>query len=345
MLIDWITARVDLELLSAEDRCKLRNLGDRIQCVNPLTGEIKWESAKWDSIRSDSHNLSYRCTSDALMMKGSPARAMGDGDAVFGSGASAALDLPGCVRSMRDMLCRAVGVSLPEMPQAWKVSRIDVTANLDVGALPRVRDSLRTLRDVEGGRYRVSQKAGDTVNWSPKSRLRKGKAYAKGPHLAHLMKQKTYEGRKYTDEEMGFSERLLRLELTLGAQWLRERVEKPWYRITAGELEEQWRDYFGRMLGDIQANEMNIEERVNQVTQTQKQAKAALRLWGLIKGSGWEHARNLTNRTSWYRNLKILREAGLSDADFSAGKVVEFRRETIELKQVDSWEELRRLAA
>lgn len=345
MLLDWITARVDLELFSDSQRLALRNLGDRIQRFNPKTGEQTWETTAWDSIRSDSHNLSYRAGSDALWMQGSPARVIGDGDAVFGSGAAAALDLPGCVLRMRDMLSTAIGIELPEDASVWKVSRVDVTGNLDVGTLPRVRESLSVLRNVEGGRYRVSSQAGDSVYWSQRSRLRAGKAYAKGPHLLYLMRQKTYDGRRYTDEEIELAKRLLRMELRVGAQWWRERTGKPWYNVTAAELKEQWQEYFGRMLGEIQVNEMNVEERIIEVAQTEKQAKAAIRLWLQIKGGGWEKARNSIGRTTWYRNLKILRQAGLSDADFSSGKVVEMRRETIEVRDVQSWEELKRLAA
>lgn len=189
MLLDWITARVDLECFSVSEREALRHLGDRIQRFNPKTGELVWETAAWDSIRSDSHNLSYRVGSDALWMQGSPARVIGDGDAVFGAGSAASLDLPGSVQRMRNMLAGVLGIGLPEPLDVWKVSRVDVTGNLDVGSLPHVRESLAVLRNIEGGRYKVSSQAGSTVYWSQRSRLRAGKAYAKGPHLRPNMRR------------------------------------------------------------------------------------------------------------------------------------------------------------
>lgn len=54
----------------------------------------------------------YRVGSDSVWMQGSPARVIGDGDALFGSGAAAALDLPGCVLRMRHMLSRALDLGI-----------------------------------------------------------------------------------------------------------------------------------------------------------------------------------------------------------------------------------------
>jgi II/X family phage/plasmid replication protein len=345
MLIDWVTGRIPLACFGEADRISLRELGERIQRFDPKTGEQVWETSAWDSIRSDSHHLSYRVTSDALWMQGSPARVIGDGDAVFGAGAASALDLPGCVARMRDVLAMAVGVAMPQDIALWKVSRVDVTGNLFIGSLEQVRVALRVLRDVEGGRYRVSQQAGDTVYWSSRSRLRAGKAYAKGPHLVHLMRQKTYDGRQYSGEDIRLAQGLLRLELRLGAQWWRERGGGDWWEVTADQLNGQWQAYFERMLGDCEVTEMNIEARVKAVAKTEGQAKAALSLWALIQAYGWEQVRNITSRPTWYRNLKILRAAGLSDADFSAAKVVAFRRRVLDAREVASWEELKRLAA
>jgi len=342
MLIDWVTARVPLDCLRTKDRLRLRDLGDRIQRFNPATGEVAWETSAWDSIRSDSHAISYRCGSDALWMQGSPARVMGDGDAVFGSGASAALDLPGCVERMRDYVFGILDVRRkPPSAEFFLVSRVDVTENLLVGSLADVRAGLAELRGCEGGRYRVSQQAGDTVYWSQRSRLRKGKAYAKGPHLRYQMRKLDYHGRRYSDEELMMADCLLRLEHTLGAQWWRERAGNPWYQVTAKDLKSEWHSYFDRMLGKAEVTEMNIEEKVQQVAKTEGQAKAAIGCWALIKAYGWEKARDMTSRTTWYRNLSILRAAGLSDADLSAGNVVAIRRPLIQCQTVESWQDLR----
>ncbi|NLC21164.1 MAG: hypothetical protein GX771_04540, partial [Halomonadaceae bacterium] len=183
-MIDWVTARCPLELLSDDARAAALALGDRIQRYDPVTGDVVWTTAAWDSIRSDSHQLAAKAGCD-LWVQGSPGRIIGDGDTVFSSGAAAALDLRGCVDRMRQFLAARLGAELPPA-EVWIVSRIDVTGNVQLQSLAEVRQALSILRDVEGGRYRVSQQAGDTVYWSHSSKHRSGKAYAKGPHLLHL---------------------------------------------------------------------------------------------------------------------------------------------------------------
>jgi len=344
-LLDWVTLKVPLEVFSGPDLATLDGLGDRIRRFDPATGEVAWETRAWDSIASDSHQVTYRVGGEALMIQGSPARVLGDGDAVFGAGPSAALDLVGCVDAMLDYLCPALRVARPPV-EACKVIRVDVTQNLLLGDRDQVRVALRALRDCEGGRYKVNNPDGDTVYWSKKSHLRSGKAYAKGPHLAYMMRKKDYHGRWYSGDEIGLAMALLRLELSLKAQWWREkRIGKAWYEVTAADLYGQWQDYFERMMGEAEVTEMNIEERVRAAAETDGQAKAAIGCWALIKAYGWEKARQMQAKRTWYRNLKVLRAAGLSDADVSAGNVVPFRRKVVEFQMVNSWEELRRLTA
>jgi hypothetical protein len=343
VLVDWVTARVLLQLLQDEDRAKLGQLGDRVRRFNAATGEIVYECQAWDSIRSDSHHLTYRVSGDALWMQGSPARVIGDGDAVFGAGPARALDLVGCVERMREVLAAVLAVQLPAAVPDWTVSRVDITGNLLLRSLADVRAGLTMLRNCEGGRYRVSQQAGDTVYWSHRSRYKSGKAYAKGPHLAQLMRRKDYDGRRYSEDEIDSASRLLRPELSLRSHYWRRQAGKPWYEKVPSELKAEWQAYFGRMLGDAEVTEMNIEERVKQVAESDGRAKAAIGCWALIKAYGWEKAREMSGKRTWYYNLKVLRAAGLSDADLSAGNVVPIRRPLIECRQVDSWEELRAL--
>ena len=101
--------------------------GDRVARYAADTGELRYESACWDSIRSDTHQISVRVGSDALWMRGSPARVIGRGDAAFGAGASRALDPVGCLERMRASVSERLGVGLP-VARHWTVSRVDVTA-------------------------------------------------------------------------------------------------------------------------------------------------------------------------------------------------------------------------
>lgn len=336
MLIDWITARVPTLLLNpaALDAC--RNFGDRVQRFCPKSGNVLWETSAWDSIRSDSHQLAMRSGLD-FWVQGSPARVIGEGDAVFGAGASAALDILGCVQRMIDMAASHLGVTFPPA-ECWIVSRVDVTGNMCLSSLPEVRDSLRILRECEGGRYRVSQQAGDTVYWSHLSKLRSGKAYAKGPHLRYLVKRSDYSGYPYTETEINNADKLLRLELKLGREhWNRN----DWKTTTPEQLKQQWDDYFGRMIGNAEmTNDDELKTRIIEIAPTEGRGKAAYGFWVLIQSQGWERAREMVSRNTYYSHLRILRSAGLGDADISSGNIVQLRRRILDAQLVNNWKEL-----
>ena len=341
MLLDWVTVRAPYESLNQEALAIVLAYGDRVQRINAETGALVWESAAWDSIRSDSHAISVKAGGSELWIQGSPARIIAEGDAVFGSGASQALDIAACVDRMAAFVGQQLGCTLPDHTD-FKVSRVDVTENLLLDGLPSVRVALSTLRECEGGRYRVSQQAGDTVYWSHRSKMRSGKAYAKGPHLTYMTKKPSYEGYPYTAEQIEAANGLLRLELKLGREWF---ARNPWKTVTPAMIRDEWADYFGRMIGSAEVKtETDIRTRVMAAAKTEGQGRAALGLWALIKSEGWEGARELQSRPTWYRNLKTLRAAGLGDADLSTGQVVQLRRKVIECQAVTSWAELARTA-
>lgn len=337
MLLDWVTVRVNLEHCTPEVRHAAAQLGDRICRYCPKTGDIVYETQAWDSIRSDSHQVSIRCTGD-LWIQGSPARLMGDGCAVFGSGASHALDVLGCVRRMIAFVTDYLAAGSLPPAENWLVTRVDVTGNLMLGSQAEVVQALSILRNCEGGRYRVSQQAGDTVYWSHRSKHRSGKAYAKGPHLAYTMKKPDYTGRQYSPLEIANAMKLLRLELSLKREFF---ARNDWRTLTPQQLESEWRSYFERMIGGAEmANETELKDRILAAAPTEGQGKAAYGCWAMIQSQGWEKARECFSKPTWYRHLKILRSAGLGDADISAGKVVALRSKIIEAQMVDDWSQL-----
>ena len=118
MLIDWITARLESDHLNPEVWAGLRFLQDRVQRFCPKTGEVRWETCPWDSVRSDSHSLAIKVGGDALWLQGSPARVCGSGDAVFGEGPSASLDLPGCLSAMVAFASTHLGIWLLTIPKS-----------------------------------------------------------------------------------------------------------------------------------------------------------------------------------------------------------------------------------
>lgn len=343
MLIDWITLRLDFSACPDWGGwTRLSTWGDRILRYNPLTGRTLWEVAAWDSVRSDSHQLALKFSGSALMVQGSPARCMGDGCTVFGVGDDSR-DVQACVRAMLDHVQRVLCIHPMPMFKLWRVTRIDVTCNFALPSLAGVRVALSELRNVEGGRYRVSQQAGDTVYWSHLSRLRSGKAYAKGAHLRYLLKQDTYKGVRYTETDILLADRLLRMELSLRREFFRRNVS--WWAMSWQFLFDQHSQYFARMVGSdgVEVTDMAFLKQIESVSESKGQAAAVARTWSMIHLLGWQAARESMAPRTWYRHLSVLRAAGLGDADISAGRVVSLRRRLI-LQPVSSWEELRRVA-
>jgi hypothetical protein len=337
MLIDWLSLFVPFDALSPETVSAVVLLGDRLQRYCPQTGEVKLDTPAWQSVRSDSHQLALKVGAHGLYVNGSPARCMGDGCAVFGS--PGAMDVRACALAMIALAGRSLGQALPVDLTVWKVTRMDITGNLALQDLPEVRQALAYLRGTEGGRYRVSQTAGDTVYWSSRSQLRAGKAYAKGPHMQYLARKRAdYTGRAYSDEELYALARVLRLELSLKAQWWRERAPCPWHEMSEAALTAQWAEYFGRMVGAVEMTDENeMLTRVLEVAPTEGQGRAAYAMWCMIKAQGWQWTRDNTSRPTYYRNAAILRAAGLGDSDLSSGQVIPLRRRALVLEPVRSF--------
>lgn len=336
VLIDWVTARVSLDQLSEPARLAVQQIGDRIQRYCPKTGQVRYESSAWDSIRSDTHQITVRTQSD-FWMQGSPARVIGDGDTVFGSGPSSDLDLVGCVDRMRWFMQTQIGHPLPPAT-SWIVTRVDVTSNLKFESNHEVLEALGVLAQTSGGRYRVKQDHGTSCMWNHRSKLKKAIGYSKGDHIEWLMKQLHYTGKKYSAEEIEQIKKLLRLELRLGREFF-SRID--WRSLTSEDLANQWHEFFDRMIGDSEVtNEHEVKKNIEAVADTEGQARAAHACWTLIRTQGWEVARQMHSKTTWYRNLKILRAAGLGDADFSQGEVVQLRRKIIEAQHCENWQQL-----
>lgn len=336
-MIDWLTLKVDGLKLLPETIAALRGRAGRLLKISP-DGAVEWEQVARDVVRSDSHQVTVAMGGE-LSISGSPARVMASNN-VFGSD-----DPVECANAMLAFVSETCGVSLPGH-LAFRVTRMDVTHNYDLGAPHQVREALAALRHAEGGRYQLRTTA-ETVYWSQRSMLRSGKAYAKGPHATYLMRR----GQAYfTETEIQDVQRLLRLELSLKSQWWRERSSKSWWQYSGQELQELHADYFGPLIGGAEVWEEDaMREVINQAAArlgySEGRAAAAFLYWLTIQQVGFETARQHIGRTTHYRHVQILREAGLSFADFQARRVVALRRRPLVLAQpVRSWSELRAAA-
>ena len=342
-LLDWITARIPEKFFTGDEWRFLMMQGDRIMRFNPRTGVTDYEIQAWDSIRSDSHSVTYRVGADALWIQGSPARAIGQGDAVFGAGASSDLNISGSLQRMVAFIGDSLGIDLIQhSPSEWIVTRIDVTANMDLGSEANVRSALSILRNTEGGRYRMTQNEIGTVYWSNSSKLRSGKAYGKGQHLRHLMRKKDYDGYQYSPKEILAADRLLRLELSLKREFF---ARHDWRLLDADYLVRQWRTYFERMIGDNEVeNENDLIARVYEIAETKRKARAALNCWSVIKAEGRAAALNRFSKTTYYRHVQLLKAAGLSDSDIGNRKIVAFRQKIFTAQIATGWNDLLKVA-
>lgn len=345
-MIDWLTISCPLEVFPQGHWDKLLGINDRIIRVHPITGDVRYEIAAWDSIRSDSHSISARVTPSSVTIQGSPARIIGDGDNVFSAGPSAAEDLSGCASRMIAFFLGKLEISHIPPLSLWDITRVDVTRNLLLDSLAEVRQSLAYLRSAEGGRFRVNQPDGDTVYWNKSSRYKKGKAYAKGPHLRYMMGRKDYAGRQYQPDEIELASRLIRLELTIFKRhWKKNLNILDWRDLTPKILNELWHEFYGKLLGHSIMNDEQLKQNIYAVAPSPGIGKAAYNTWWLIKSMGWEIAQDNHTKSTWYRNLGVLKAAGLKVTDLGNGKIIPFKVQRLVIgQQVNNWNELRKAA-
>lgn len=333
-MIDWLTLKVDAMDIPVATVLALRARTGRVLKLSP-DGSIEWETVAREAIRSDSHQVTVAMGGE-LTICGSPARVMGSNN-VFGSG-----DPIECARAMLAFVRRTVQVELPDF-QAWRVTRMDVTENYDLGDIAQVREALMALRHAEGGRYQL-RTAAESVYWSVRSQLRSGKAYAKGPHVEFQLKRGQCE---LHPDQVKAAARLLRLELSLKSQWWRERSRKKWWEFSEAELQQEHERYFQPLIGGAEVWNMDkAQERcieaAQQLGMSEGQGERAYLYWLAIQQLGFETAKQMASRRTHYRHVKVLRAAGYSFSDFQARRVVALRRRPLVLAQpVRSWHELR----
>ena len=331
MMLDYMTLHIDPGRLPAKAVLAMQARQDLIMCLSP-EGEVRWTIPARANLCADTHQVTVRLCS-TFTCNGSPARAMGEGtDNVFGS-----FDVIECFGGMIQFISKVLDCSIPDDPRLWNLTRLDVTGNYDLGSLVNVKQALNYLRHVEGGRYQVKT-AAETVYWSKSSRLRAGKAYAKGPHMRYMIKKGKAQ---LSEARLEAVQRLLRLEVKLGAQFWRDHAT-PWYEWTGEQLQEVHNEYFAQFVGSVEIKEVeDVLENLQKVAPTPGYAKAAYKTWLLIQTHGVETAKELTGRAAWYKHKRLLKEVGISWADMHHRQVVPFRRKMIVLGEpVRSWDEL-----
>lgn len=350
MLIDWLTLRILLDM----------NLGhvlfQRIQdclglviCVD-CNGTEQWRrnNLDLDKLRSDEIGIFWSITSDGesqryLSIGASPASLEHDGVNVFGSS-----DMEHCAKVLIKAAAVALDSILPDWSR-WQCRRIDITANYDLGSSAQVKQALRLLLGTDSSRRKANsdKKGGDSVYWSPTSDLKAGKAYHKGAHLRFMQKKEKIQ---ISDELLTLADSLLRLELKLGARWLRRLADAghDWKKLSLKHLIFNHQDFFKTLIGDgaIEVNDMgNLLLELEKVCPTPAAALAAHRTFALIKVIGYSQTQDSVPRATFFRHCAALKLAGLSSADLCAGKVLELRKRSLVLAEpVTCWSDIKRAA-
>lgn len=331
-MIDWLTLKIDMTHLSAQLVQKLRSMSSRLCKINP-DGTIDWEAFCFESVRSDTHQVTIRAGSD-LQIQGSPAR-VGLPNNVFGS-----LDIRYCAQKMIDFA--ANHLVLGELPalQLWSCTRIDVTTNYLLSSLAEAQQVLSYLKQAPESRQKHSYEShGFYIGKG--STLHHGKIYLKGQDARRNNKS----GRAhYTQEQLDKADRLLRAEYCIRRHMLSRLKDDDteWYQLTPQRLFDAHTNYFKDYFSEIEVVDMgNILEKLLKVAETEGQGKAAYDCYVRIRLIGYEQSKSSYPKTSWYRHIKNLKAAGLTRADLNPINVLPLRKKSIEVREpVRHWDEI-----
>lgn len=344
-MIDWLTLIIDGSLLPVDAREKCLNNIDRIQRINPATGEVRWETVCRESIRSDSHHVTVQFGS-TLTVQGSPAR-IANCNNVFGD-----LDIQRCAIEMITFVATHFHIFLPRNLKLWRCTKIDITQNFDMGSLEQVKQAIDAYKTISVGRQKTSTED-TTVMWGKGSNLHMGKMYAKGPHARKMASQKSAS---YTETELKKADKLLRVEYSmrrLMIRRIRETTGLEWYQFTQEFLLQHHFDYFHKFISDVQVVDMdnilnllieNVGEGEGKIP-TEGRARAAYDCYTRCRMAGLKIAKETYPKATWHKHLKYLRSVGLGESDLQPLNVVPLRRRQLFLdKPVSSWDDIQLVA-
>lgn len=337
-LIDWMTLALDPVDIPAALWVQIRS---RFPCIvqkhDTLTGEVHWEIPAHENIRSDSHQIVMKC-GGRFTIQGSPARLF-DKNNVFGNPSPAE-----CAKAMIKFAATALGVLLPMNLMRWRCTRIDFTCNYLQQSRAEVDEILRTISMAEACRQgKATYENG--VTFGAGSTLHMGVAYGKGHHLRMMVRKGKAEA---NEMQIKAADRLLRLEYRVRKKWLdrNKHLFGHWSLITERQLIEFHASYFSRFMSNYEVADMgNLLEMIERVAPTQRQAKAAYDCYLNIRENGYKQAKATYRKPTFYRHVKCLRSAGLTEANFVQSSVVPITKKSVELgNPVSSWDELLKLA-
>ena len=221
----------------------------------------------------------------------------------------------------------AVGADLLGDSSVWSMSRLDVTANFDMGSPEQARAALGALRLSNAPRRRQCSPMDEVLRWGS-NQWQSGTAYVKGtdPVMKNYLRQNVI-----TADFIAFALTLLRLELRLGRGFI-ARKDIVWDSVSEEQLSEIYNEYWGALIGDAEVMDMkDLFPALINVSRTEGQARAALRTFMFIRQFGESSAKEMMPKQTWSRHTKLLRAAGLSWSDIAVGQITPLRRKAVVL--------------
>ncbi|WP_279116467.1 phage/plasmid replication protein [Acidithiobacillus thiooxidans] len=221
----------------------------------------------------------------------------------------------------------AIGANVLGDSNDWSMSRIDVTANFDMGSPENARAALGALRLSNAPRRRQTSPTDEVLRWGNAQWL-SGTAYIKGTDP--VMKLGLKSG-LLTPQFVAYANTLLRLELRIGRGFIL-RKEIKWDSTTEPEFGKFYDDYWNVLVGDAEVFDMSdIFPALTQVAPSEAQARAAFRTFLLIRQVGESVVRESMPGRTWRRHVSFLRSAGLSWTDITTGQITPLRRKAVVL--------------
>lgn len=343
-MIDWLSPWLDVSLVPEPLRLLLEKESGKIMKFSS-DGVVEWERCAWESIRSDSHQISCRIGS-RLEIQGSPAR-VGLRNNAFGS-----LDIRYCADKMISFVLSRFGFPRETLPPLleWGCTRIDITRNLCMASREEPVQALEALKYLPSGRQKISFEP-DGLYIGKRSSHQTAKVYLKGQDAKRLQKS---EKAFYTEEELLLSEYLLRFELMLRSRRIKDLsklFKRHWSEFTPEFLLARHDEFFSKYLSDAEIVDMNtLLEKLIEVATTSGRTEAAARqaygFYLLVRQNGLANAKASTTKTTFYRHKKLLEDAGVAASDLVQSNVVPIRRKPILLcDAVCSWDDVKRRVA
>lgn len=319
-----------------------------------------------EKLRSDSPGLFWQIGSDGkrsfLIIAGSPANIInGFSNNVFGS-----LDVQYCAQVMIDYAMKCLDLQLPLDLRLWQCRRVDITANYYLPGSGSADLALSQLLFSDAARKRSSSPAngGKSVYWGGKSTRAKGKAYLKGEHAQYLLRcgKAFFSG---GDNDISALHHVIRFEHTRGSAFFRDLESGKFLEegskfhcnscfwvdfLSSKRCEILFLDYFSQLVSGVEVSGMNHDSIVSHIVQSvgcsQNVARSSFNMMRNIREDGFDVVKNYMPHASYYRYLKILRQAGFTESDIRSCKVIQFPKIKIDLRNpVRSWDELRSLHA